>query len=196
MLNMLVSNALQGGDEALARRLVEVQQKLVPVTTYGQEVQRQNTEVRAVAEALQAQGENLTRESLLDLVLEAQNDIRLRAYVSMARRGMDYEFFQLLSTRIDNSSEDAQPALKDTRRKLLELTAQYDAQAAQQMAQMKQLVDALLEEEDPREIFMQNPDLLDELFLNALQSELEAARAAGDFTRSGKIQKRALRTGR
>ena len=189
ILNMLVSNALQGGDEALARRLVEIQQKIVPVTTYGKEVQRQNTEVRAVAEALQAQGENLTRESLLDLILEAQNDIRLRAFVSMARRGMDYEFFQLLSKKIDQAGESDQPALKELRQKLLDLTAQYDAQAAQQMAQMKQLVDALLEEEDPREIFMQNPDLLDEVFLNALQAELEAARAAGDFTRSGKIQK-------
>ncbi len=188
ILNTLVSNALQTGDEALARRLVEIQQKIVPVTTYGKEVQRQNNEVRAAAEELQALGEKLNQESLLDLVIKSSNETRLRAYVSMARQGMDYEFFQKLSERIDRARPDARPRLAELRQQLLELTAQYDAQAAQQMAQMKQLIDALLQEEDPREIIRQNPELVDEMFLAALQDELEAARQSGDFTRSGKIQ--------
>jgi len=189
ILNMLVSNALQSGDEALARRLVEIQQKIVPVTTYGKEVQRQNDEVRSVAESLQELGENLTRENLLELVVSSPNEIRLRAYVSMVRQGMDYEFFQLLSKKVDAAEADARVQLEEIRTKLLDLTAQYDAQMAQQMAQMKQVVDVLIEEDNQREILMQNSELLDETFFNVIQAELEGARQSGDFIRSGKIQK-------
>jgi len=46
-------------------------------------------------------GQGLTREKLLELVIGAPSDARMRAYVSMARGGMDYQFFQLLTEKID-----------------------------------------------------------------------------------------------
>jgi len=188
IMNMLVSNALQSGDEALARRLVDVQQKILPVTTYGKQVQAQNEEVQAAAKELEGFGERLTRKDLVDLVVKAPNETRLRAYVSLARAGMDYEFFQLLSERIDRARPEARPRLSELRTELLGLIERFDAQVAQRRGQMKQMLDALLEEEDPGEIIRQNPNFVDELFLEVVQEELDRAQD-GDPEREARLQK-------
>jgi len=189
IMNMLVSNALQSGDEALARRLVDVQQKILPVTTYGKQVQAQNEEVQAASKELEAFGEQLTRKDLVELVVKAPNETRLRAYVSLARAGMDYEFFQLLSERIDRARPEARPRLSELRTELLGLIERFDAQIAQRRGQMKQMLDALLEEEDPGEIIRQNPNIVDEQFLEVVQEELDQAQDGGDPEREARLQK-------
>ena len=189
ILNMLVTNTVQSGDEALARRLVEVQQKILPVTTYGKKIQSQNEEVQAAVKELEGFGEKLTRKDLVDLVAKAPNESRLRAYVSLARAGMDYEFFQMLSERIDRARPDARSRLSELRNQLLDLTQRYDAQIAQRRGQLKQVLEALLEEEDPGEVIRQNPNIVDELFLNVVQEELDRAEHGGSPERDAKLQK-------
>jgi hypothetical protein len=101
---------------------------------------------------------------------------------------MDYEFFQLLSDRIDRARPDARPRLSELRTQLLDLTQRFDAQLAQRRAQMRQLLDALLEEEDPGEVIRQNPNIVDEQFLEMVQEELDRADAGGDPAREVKLQ--------
>jgi hypothetical protein len=188
ILNMLVSNALQAGNEGLARRLVEVQGKIIPVTTYGKEVQRQNEEVQAAVAELEAFGEKLTRKDLVDLVVKSPDESRLRAYVSLARAGMDYEFFQQLSERIDRARPDARGRLSELRNQLLELTQRYDAQMAQRRSQLKQVLDSLLEEADPGELIRQNPNIVDEQFLEVVQAEMDRPDAGGDPIRAARLE--------
>ena len=59
---------------------------------------------RSATKALQEAGPSLTREKLLDLIIAAPNEARLKAYVSLARTGMDYIFFQTLTERIDKAN--------------------------------------------------------------------------------------------
>ncbi|HUF39443.1 MAG TPA: CpXC domain-containing protein [Anaerolineales bacterium] len=189
LLNALVSNALQTGDEGLARRLVDVQQKVLPVTTYGKEVQSQNEEIQSAAKELSELGERLTRKDLVELVVKTSNETRLKAYVSLARAGMDYEFFRLLSERIDRARPDARPRLSELRAQLLELTQHYDEQVAQRQAQLEQLLEALLEEDDPGDVIRQNPNIIDEQFLEVVQEALDRAAEGGDQGREQKLER-------
>ena len=82
--------------------LAALQQEILPLTEVGKKIQAQNAEVQAAVEALQnASKQGFTREKLLDLLVEAPNETRLAALVSMARSGLDYEFFTILTERIE-----------------------------------------------------------------------------------------------
>jgi hypothetical protein len=188
IMSALLQNAAAGGQEALAQRMVQVQQLIVPVTTYGQEAQKQTKDVEEAAAALRSLGGRATRADLLDLVLKAKNDLQVQAYVSLARGGMDYEFFQHLSSRIDAAAGGEKQRLAALRQQLLELTAQYDQQMEQRLTQTRAILDALLKETDIQGIIAENPEIVDEFFVRVLESELEAARKSGDLLRSGKLQ--------
>ena len=188
ILSRLVENALVTGDEPLATRLTEVQNSLIPLTTYGKEIQEQSQEMEAAVQSLQALGEQLTRDSLLDLVVKAPTDIRVKAFVTLARQGMDYQFFQLLSERIDRARGDGRKRLSTLRETLLTLTEEHDKQVELQMAQVHAALNSLLEQDDIRGAIEANPGVINELFLQVLQSELEAARSTGDLHRGGKLQ--------
>jgi hypothetical protein len=137
---------------------------------------------------LEAFGEKLTRKDLVDLVVKSPDESRLRAYVSLARAGMDYEFFQQLSERIDRARPDARGRLSELRNQLLELTQRYDAQMAQRRSQLKQVLDSLLEEADPGELIRQNPNIVDEQFLEVVQAEMDRPDAGGDPTRAARLE--------
>ncbi|MCK4899581.1 MAG: CpXC domain-containing protein, partial [Anaerolineales bacterium] len=111
LLNSLLEASMLGNDQESAQRLGDLQQKLMPITTFGQQVQEQTKEVEAAVESLREAGEELTREKLLDLVITAPNETRLNALVSLARPGMDYEFFSMLSDRIDRARGDGRTRL-------------------------------------------------------------------------------------
>jgi hypothetical protein len=133
LLSRLLEAALMSGDQESARRLGELQKKLLPLTTFGRQIQEQSKEVEAAIKELQQAGQNLTREKLLELVLNAPNDIRLSAYVSLARQGMDYAFFQLLSERIERAQEADQARLVAMRERMLEMTRSIDQQIGAQV---------------------------------------------------------------
>ncbi|NJN43971.1 MAG: hypothetical protein HC806_04105 [Anaerolineae bacterium] len=188
LFSQLLSNAAQGGNEPLARRMMEVQQKLAEVSTYGKQVMDQQKEVEAAVASLQELGEQLTRENLLDLVIKAPNDTRVKAYVSLARGGMDYQFFQLLSDRVDRARSDGRARLATLREQLLTWTKEFDQRREAQVEQIRKFIDAVIKSENIPEVIAQNAQAIDELFVNVVGSELEAARKAGDLQRSGKLQ--------
>ncbi|MDX1435760.1 MAG: CpXC domain-containing protein, partial [Anaerolineales bacterium] len=135
LLTRLIQTSVSAGDEESIQRFSELQTDLLSQSAYGQEMQGQIEEIQAAAEALQAEGEGLTRERLLDLVIEAPNATRVRSYVSLARDGMDYQFFQLLTGRIDAADGDEKEALTRLRAELLELTSEVDKQIEARMHQ-------------------------------------------------------------
>lgn len=189
LLGRLIETSMMSGDQEAARRLADLQQALLPLTAFGQELQNQAKEVEEAVASLREFGEGLTREKLLDLVIKAPNDARVSALVSLARPGMDYEFFQLLSERIDRARGEGRTRLVELRERLLELTRQVDQQMEARANQARQLVDSLVQTENIGEATMQVLPAVDEFFLQELNHQLEAARKAGDLERSGKLQK-------
>jgi len=85
----------------LGEALASLQDQLLQETELGRKLAESVGEMEAAAKTLQEAGKGLTREKLLDIVIAAPNDARIRAYVSLARGGMDYSFFQALTEKLE-----------------------------------------------------------------------------------------------
>ncbi len=188
LLSRLIDVAMAGSDQEGARRLGDLQKKLIPLTTFGKKVQEQTKEIEEAVRSLQQAGKELTREKLLELVMEAPNDTRLSALVSLARPGMDYTFFQMLSDKIDRARGAGRERLINLRERLLVYTREVDRQMEARNAQSREILDEILQSANIPEATQANLGAMDELFLRNLNSELEAARKSGDLGKLGKLQ--------
>ena len=186
ILNRLVESAMMAGDEASARALAELQKKLMSLTTAGRKLEAQNKEVQEAIHDLQELGEDLTREKLLDMLINASSDVRVSVLTSLARPALDYEFFQLLTDRIENAKGSGRERLTQLRERLLEMTREIDRQIESRLAQSREFLNQLLKEADIPAATEQNLGAIDEAFLQALNSEMAEARQKGDLD---KIQK-------
>jgi hypothetical protein len=187
IIGRLIETAAGTGDQASAQQLEAIQNLLIENTEYGQEIRQQSAEVQAAIESLQEAGQELTREKLLDLIIEAPNDIRLSALVSLARPGIDYTFYQQLTERIDAAEGEEKEQLSALRDKVLEFTSQLDAQAEQRAKQARQLLEKVMQAEDVMQAIQANAPQIDEFFIQAVQEQLEIARKSGDLEKSAKL---------
>lgn len=189
LMNRLIEAAVAANDRQAAQKLADVQKNLVKSTTFGRKLEEQTREVQAAMESLQMEKEGLTREKLLDLVIEAPNDTRLSALVSLARPGMDYTFFQLMSERIDRARGDGRARLIQLRERVLELTRQIDQQMEARAQQSRQLLHSILDASDIDQAATQSLPAMDEFFLQELDSLVENARKNGDLEQLARLQK-------
>jgi hypothetical protein len=164
-----------------------LQKQLVSATTFGKQLEANSREVEAAIQSLQAQGEQLTQEKLLDLVIQAPTDTRVNAIVSLTRPGMDYTFFGMLSQRIEKETGAERERLLKLRERLLNLTQQIDQQVAEHTDQARQALNAILDSQNIVEATEQSMSVVDEIFLQVLSQELEAARKKGDLDRISKL---------
>jgi hypothetical protein len=189
LLNRLYEASALSGDRESAQQLATLQQDIMPVTTYGKELQKQTEEVEAAINSLRELGENLTRETLLDLVIKAPSEVRVRTLVSLTRPAMDYEFFQLLSQHIDRARGDGRTRLIKLRDDLLEMTREVDQQMQERQALSVKLLNSLLQSPDIEEATRQNLPIIDDFFMQELDRALNQAREQGDLEQIGKLQK-------
>lgn len=188
LLNRLLEVAMMGGDRESAQQLSELQKSLLPLTSYGRDIQSQAAEVEAAIKDLQAVGKELTREKLLDLIINAPNETRLNALVSLTRPGLDYSFFQLLSERIDRARGDGRKRLVDLRAKLLEMTQEIDRQMEAHRQQTRQLIEQILKTDDISAATSQALGAVDEIFIEELQHLMDETRKQGDLEKSARLQ--------
>ncbi len=186
----LASLALQSvGDQ---RTLAAASQRLdqaLRLSTVGEQLEAQETELRQAAEELRELGDGLTREKLLDLVIEATSDERIVALVNLARQAMDYAFFQALSDRIDQAQGDERAELEQLRERLLEITQEIDEYQQARANQATGLLRSLLEAEDLDAALQSVLPMIDELFLGTLEANLVAAREQGNEQAAQKLER-------
>jgi len=189
MLSRLIEASMAQGDQQSGRALAELQKELLTNTKVGQTLAAQAAEAEeAVKELQEASKKGLTRESLLDMIVNASSEIRLTTLVSMARSGLDYNFFQILSERIDAAEGDEKEKLTELREKLLEMVQEIDQAMQKQTAQARQVLESLLKAKDIPAAIQENSDLISEVFIDALRSELQAATQKNDTDRLNKLQ--------
>lgn len=188
MISQLIEASLARGDQASAEKFSQLQQRLLPITTFGKQLKEQSEELEAAVKELRDLGEGLTREKLLELVLNAPSDARIDAYASVARSGMDYQFLQLLSDKIETAEGEEKTRLEDIRTRLLETTAKIDEELQARLQIAKQNLDALLSVDNLRDTLMANLGAIDEFFLQALNQEMAAASQENDKERLEKLQ--------
>ena len=189
LFSRLAQSAAGGGQQQVAQGLVNLQNQLLEETEYGRQLKETVGELEAAQKSLQDAGQGLTREKLLDIVLESASDARLEAYVSLARGGMDYQFFQLLSEKIDKSSDDEKIKLESTREKLLEFTNEADKQIEARYKQAQELVESILAQDDVVKAVQENIQNITQDVVDIANQMLRQASEKNDYARMGKLQK-------
>ena len=189
LFSRLLQGAMASSQQPVAQQMADLQKQLLAETEFGRGLQESVRELETASKALQDEGQGLTREKLLDLVIAAPNDARLRAYVSLARNGMDYSFFQLLSDRIDKASGDEKTRLEASRAKLLEYSDEIDRQVEARYKQAREMVEKLLAAEDVAGATRDNLDAFTQDAVDIVQIMLREASDKNDYTRMGKLQK-------
>jgi hypothetical protein len=189
LFSRLAQSAAAGGQEPVARAMVELQKQLLEETEFGRSLKESVGELEIATKTLQEVGQALTREKLLDILLESPNDARLRAYATIARGGMDYQFFQLLSEKIDKASGDEKTRLESIREKLLDFTNEMDKQMEARYKQAQEFVESLLAKDDIVQAVRDNLDGFTQDAVDIVNQMLRQASEKSDYTRMGKLQK-------
>lgn len=189
LFSRLAQSAMASGQEPIARQLVDLQQQLLEETEFGRGLKESVGEMEAAQKSLQEAGQGLTREKLLELVIASPSDARARAYVSMARGGMDYQFFQLLTEKIEKVSADEKVKLEALREKLLGFIGEVDKQMEARYKQAQEFVESLLAQEDVVKAVQQNLDGFTQDAVDIVNQMLKQASEKNDYTRMGKLQK-------
>lgn len=185
----LASLTLQATSDPRAHEALNLRLgKVLELTTYGKELAAQEAELRAAAESLKEAGEELTREAILNLLIEAPNDRRILALVNLTRPALDYQFFQELTERIDSAEGDEAESLLGLRTRILEIIQQIDQVQEARAAQATSLLRSLLETENLDQALQTALPLIDNLFLSILESNMAAAKEADDQVMLTKLE--------
>ncbi len=191
ILQRLMQSASAAGEEESTKVLAELQQQILENSTYGRKVLSQVQEQQTVIKALEeASKKGLTRQRLLELVIDAsKSEVQLATLVSMARGGLDYGFFQLLTERIQITSGEDQAHLTELREKLLNMTHEIDEAIKEEEQSANKLLAELLESEDIEEATLKALPAISEIFFEVLRKRIQDARKAGDEDNLEKLQK-------
>jgi len=191
ILQRLMQSASAAGEEESTKVLAELQQQILENSTYGRKVLSQVQEQQTVIKALEeASKKGLTRQRLLELVIDAsKSEVQLATLVSMARGGLDYGFFQLLTERIQITSGEDQAHLTELREKLLNMTHEIDEAIKEEEQSANKLLAELLESEDIEDATLKALPSISEIFFEVLRKRIQDARKAGDEDNLEKLQK-------
>jgi hypothetical protein len=189
LFSRLAQSAAQSQQPKLAEAMGAVQDQLLKETTFGRGLAESVGEMEAAAKSLQEAGKGLTREKLLDMVIAAPSDARIRGYVSLARGGMDYTFFQTLTDKIEKASGDEKQKLEHIRERLLDFTNEADRQIEARYKQAQQFIETLLKQDDIAKATQDNLQSFSQDAVDIVQQMLRQASEKNDYAMMGKLQK-------
>jgi hypothetical protein len=189
LFSRVAQSAMASGQEPVAKQMADIQNQLFEETEFGRGLKESYGELEAASKSLQEAGQNLTREKLVDLVIEAPNDARIRAYVSMARGGMDYTFFQTLTEKLDAAKGDEKKKLEELREKLLDYINEVDRQLEERYKESQAFIDKLLEQEDIAKATRENIQGFTQESVDLVNQMMRQASEKNEYERMGKLQK-------
>ncbi|HAF62805.1 MAG TPA: hypothetical protein DCK95_10850 [Anaerolineaceae bacterium] len=191
LFSRLMQSAVAQKDNQAVKKLEQVQNILFEKTETGKELYKSSQQTQQALKALQEAGKDggLTREKLLDVILNAKSDTEIATIVSLARNGMDYTFFQLLSQKIDDATEKEKTRLTELREKLLDLTSEIDKHVQEEYSQTKRLLDKIIQAQDIEAETEKNLENITELFLQVVEDEIANARKQADLDRIQKLER-------
>lgn len=186
MLTASAEAALHNGRQDMAQAMLTLRDQLLSFSSVGQrlmgEAAQQEALIQAVASDLNAMGNQISREMLLDLAIRyAEEDTpdKIEVLVGLARPALDYTFFQLLSERIDSADPSERPLLTTLRDHLLTLTQAIDQQSQALVQQAAQALQAIANSQDLDAAIRSRLDLIDDTFLSVLTANIQNAEQTG-----------------
>jgi len=176
LFGQLAQAAAAQGQGETAEQMQAIEKILLDETKYGQEIQSSMKEMEIAAQSLKDLGEGLTRETLLDLILEAPSEARERAFVSMARQGLDYEFFQMLTVKSEEETDaDKRTQIEEKRERILAYIADVDRQMEARLGQAQRFLQSILEQENIAMATQANLQNFDQSVVQVLEAMLHKA---------------------
>lgn len=189
LVNRLVEASLMQGDKQSAQQLAIFQQELLNETEVGRKIQKQMKDSQQAMDDLQTLAkEGLTREKLLQLLENAPSEVYSTTLIGMTRSGLDYEFFALLSNKIDSAKDTAEKEkLASLRDYLLDAIKQIDEQVAVEMKNAREMVDKIISAPTIEAGLQQYGNQVNDFFVEAVQNALEEARKNSDLDKIAKL---------
>ena len=188
IFSQIAQRLIASQDQGVIQKIQSLQDNLLNETDVGRKIRTESEAIEEARSALEKAGNNLTRGGLLDMVINAPNEERVRAYASLARPAMDYQFFQMFTDRIEKAEGEKRQKLVKRRNLLLQLTKEIDKQVDQRLKEARERIETILGEENLSEAVMNNISYIDEFFLQALGAELEDAKKNNNAQRLEKLQ--------
>ena len=184
-MSVMAQRMLQENQPQVAQAVMALQQYILEKSTYGQEMlqqqEQQQEAIEAVAHAIQELGENATRAEFYKLAVEYRDDDeKLQALVGLARPAFDYEFFQQMTSNIEQAPTAERDELNDLRERLVDLTSAIDQQAQVAMQQASGFLQALVNHDDPGALIRANMPMINDTFMMVLTTNLKRAEEAND----------------
>lgn len=174
-------------DEKSIEKIKTVQEILMSETEIGKEIMAETREIQAATESLEALGQNITRGSLLELVINAPNLERVKALAGLVRPAMDYEFFQKFTEKIEAAALDDRKGMVEKRNLILKVTQEIDEQLRQRISSAVETINQIIENESVEEGLMKNIGLVDQFFVQALSDEINLAEEKKNEERKDKL---------
>ena len=189
LLSRLGQASAAAGDRQSLVALDALQKALIEHSTLGKNAALEAAETQEAVKELQDLSKTgITRENLLDLLIKSANsDIRLTTIASMARGGLDYTFFQLLSDKIEASAGEEKVQLESLRERLLTITQAIDEAMKAQLEEAHKLVNELLAAEDVEKATQEALPRFSQAVAEVINQEAQAAQAAKDETKLRKL---------
>jgi len=190
ILGQLMQIAMSSGNQETVDALGHLQQHLMEHSTGGQKLARRSQEAELAIKSLQEAGKNggLTREILVDLVISAPNEDRVIALATLAHTGMDYQFFQILSEKIDAATGEEYTRLAQLRDLLLKITGDIQKAIQKQVEDDQTLLEKLINAANTSQATAENLGEISESFLELLKAEMQMAKAKSNMARMEKLQ--------
>ncbi|MEA3346451.1 MAG: CpXC domain-containing protein [Chloroflexota bacterium] len=165
----------------LAERLLKLRSSLLELSDLGRSSRAQ----REISEALE---EGISREELLERLVASEDEAQLRGIVAGARPQLDYQFFLMLSNRIESAAPDEAQQLRELREKLLELIEGLDREAEAAMKRSSEVLQAILESDDREAAARDHLTEIDDLLLMLLSAQVQQAEAEGQEERAAELR--------
>ncbi len=195
MMTSTAESAMAGGRRDIAEQILALREQILQLSTVGQELiqqaGQQEESIQKVANRLNTLGEQATHDDFVDATLELAadgDDEILQALVGLARPVMDYQFFQVLSNRIDQADGDEKEQMSAVRDRLLELTSIVDQQNQAVVKHAADTLRAILSSSDMDEAIRSRIDLLDDTFLAVLSANIQNAEQSKDLISAARLK--------
>jgi hypothetical protein len=187
----LLTALIEGVDGEMAERLTRLRQQLVELTSAGKQVRASEEAVRDLRDAADKAG-GLSREVLLERIIEADGDAAVETLAVAGAPLMDYSFFLLMADRIEAADKRGDRAeatrLSSLRERLVRLADEWEQARSAEIERVNRQIDELLQAEDTDAAVKRVVPDVSELLLSLLAGRAQNARKAGREASAAKLE--------
>jgi len=180
MLTNFIQTAESTGQSAQVEPLLQLREKLLPLTEVGQRILTQR-------QAVERLGERPTRDEIMHAILDGDLD-EVEAITFVARSALDYEFFQSFTDHIEAASGEEKALLEEKRQRMLGIIEQVRESEEEQLQAARAVIQELLSAEDMDRAIDEMLPYIDQLVLTLLSANISQAEEQGATAAANRLR--------